>query len=398
MKRIPTLCVFLIFSTSLFGQIKYLKGYFIDDNNTRSECFIKSVDSMNNPNEFDYKMPLEDKSKKGSISTIKEFGIDGVVRYVRATLKIDRSPWKLESLSKDKDPEWSEETLFLKVLIEGKASLYHFKEGSLDRFFYSVDNLPISQLVYKQYQVNQSQTAYNNKFRQQLASDVSISDSKMNQLSSLTYSKNALVKYFEKYNRASGESIFHYGVAKKKNLFHLKLTPGMSASSLVFQNRVSSSTQFDFGTKIFPRLGAEFEFVLPWYMKSWSVVFEPTFQYFSANSSKENSSSNVNYSSVEIPFGLRHYHFLKNDMKLFIDGLFFYNSPILLKSDLFLSNAYLPTYKIQPSLNFAIGAGFQYKRFSLETRYNTNRNIMLNDHGWKTGYTKFEIIFGIAVL
>lgn len=398
MKKILTLLVLLICSTFLFGQIKYLKGYFIDDNNGRTECFIKSVDPMNNPYEFDYKITLDGKSEKGNISGNKEFGIDGVVRYLRVTLKIDRSPWKLESLSKDKDPEWSEETLFLKVLIEGKASLYHFKEGSLDRFFYSVDNLPISQLIYKQYQVNQSQTAYNNKFRQQLASDVIISNAQMNQLASLTYNKNALVKYFENYNKASGQTILQYGSGEKKNLFHLKLTPGVGSSSLIFQNRVSSTTQFDFGTKIFPRIGAEFEFVLPWYMKSWSVVFEPTFQYFSANSSKENSASNINYSSVEVPLGLRHYHFLKNDMKIFVDGFFFYNSPVLLKSDLFLSNAYLPTYKIQPSLNFAFGAGFQYKRFSLETRYNTNKNIMLNDHGWKTGYTKLEVILGIAVL
>lgn len=375
-----------------------MKGYFIDDNNTRIECFIRSIDPMNNPTEFDYRLTENGGSKNGNIKSVQEFGIEDVVKYIRAKVQIDRSPWKLEALSKDKNPVWSDETVFLKVLVEGKASLYHFKEGSLERFFYSVNNLKIAQLIYKEYMINSTQSAFNNKFRQQLASDVRCQKTNMNELEHLYYGEKALVKYFENYNSTTGQTVLKYGENRKKNLFHLKLTPGVSSSTLVFHNRTSSSSKFDFGTKLFPRIGMELEFVLPWYMKSWSVVFEPTFQYFNATSSVENPTSFVQYSSIDIPLGLRHYFFLKNDMKIFMNGFFFYNSPVLLNSKLFLSNAYYPSYRIDPSINFAVGTGIEYKRVSFETRYNANRNIMLNDHGWKTGYTKLEIILGIKVL
>ena len=389
--------VILIYS---YNHSNYCKIYFIDNKNYIIYFDNKSTDPKNNPTEFDYKLTDNSERKIGNIKSIQEFGIEGIVKFIRATVQIDRSPWKLESLSKDKEPVWSEETLFLKVLIEGKASLYHFKEGSLDRFFYSVNNPAIVQLICKEYMISNSQSSFNNKFRQQLASELNYPETNMNELANLNYGKKALIKYFENYNNATGQTALKYGEDGSKDLIHLKLTPGISSTTLIFNNRTSSSpnSKFEFGTKLIPRIGIELEFVIPWHMKTWSVIFEPTFQYFNATSSVENSTSHVEYSSIDIPLGLRHNFSLKKDMKLFIDGFFFYNSPFLFKSTAFLSNSYYLSYKLFPSINMAFGVGIDYKRLSFETRYNTNRNLMLNDHNWKTGYTKLEFVLGIKVL
>ena len=41
--------------------------------------------------------------------------------------------------------------MFLKVLIEGKATLYYYEESNIQKFYYTLDKGNITPLVYKQY-------------------------------------------------------------------------------------------------------------------------------------------------------------------------------------------------------------------------------------------------------
>ena len=146
--------IFCLITIHAFGQIKFEKGYIIDNNNLKVECLIKNSDWKNNPNEFDYKLSETDSPKKGNLTTIKEFSVPGVMKFIRVDTKIDRSPMDESVLSDSINPNWSSERLFLKVLVEGKASLYFYQENLFWRFFYSVDNSPIQQLIFKDYFTN----------------------------------------------------------------------------------------------------------------------------------------------------------------------------------------------------------------------------------------------------
>ena len=75
----------------------------------------------------------------------------------------------------DKNPTFQEEQLFLKVLIEGKASLYEYVEVGLQRYFYTVDSSNIEQLVFKSYKVDRDLVAKNNMYKQQLYNDLKCS-------------------------------------------------------------------------------------------------------------------------------------------------------------------------------------------------------------------------------
>ena len=44
--------IFLLIAKCSFGQIRYENGYYIDNNNRRTECLIKNVDWGNNPKGF----------------------------------------------------------------------------------------------------------------------------------------------------------------------------------------------------------------------------------------------------------------------------------------------------------------------------------------------------------
>jgi len=101
----------LIFANS-FGQITFEKGYFIDNNNNRVECLIKNNDWKEKPKEFEYKLNENADPETGSTNTVKEFGVIGYSKYVKADTKIDLSSMQAANLSKDRNPEWSKEKLF----------------------------------------------------------------------------------------------------------------------------------------------------------------------------------------------------------------------------------------------------------------------------------------------
>ena len=121
MKKQLLLFLITILSINCYSQIKFEKGYFIDNTNQRTNCLIKNIDWENNPTEFEYKLSKESKINKSTINLIQEFGIDNISKYVRSTVNIDRSSERINKLSNNKNPIFKEEQLFLKVLIEGEA-------------------------------------------------------------------------------------------------------------------------------------------------------------------------------------------------------------------------------------------------------------------------------------
>ena len=133
------------------------KGYIIDNSGVKIECLIKNHDWKMNPKMIQYRLSEESPVVSGLIDSIREFQVENYPRYMRATVKIDRSPIEAGSLSKTSAPLWSEETLFLQELVDGKASLWIYTEV-WSWFFYSLDNSLPEQLVYKRYNFETDKT------------------------------------------------------------------------------------------------------------------------------------------------------------------------------------------------------------------------------------------------
>ena len=131
------------------AQVRFEKGYVIDSAGNQLDCLIKNVDWNRNPDKIYYKLTTDSPVLEGDVSTIKEFKVDGYERHVSSAVKIDRSSTVLSSLTVSRHPQWSQEKLFLKVLVEGRAVLYQYFSSNLRRFFYSVNEKPIEQLVSK---------------------------------------------------------------------------------------------------------------------------------------------------------------------------------------------------------------------------------------------------------
>ena len=404
-KKLLTLLT-IILSFNCYSQISYEKGYFIDNNNQKTNCLIKNIDWKNNPTEFKYKLTENSETKKATIKSIKEYGIDNISKYIRSTVNIDKSSEHINDLSNNKNPIFKEEELFLKVLVDGKATLYQYVDNNVNKYFYNKENSKIEQLIFKSYKTTENNIGKNNRFRQQLWIDLKCPNLKKSNIKNVKYQKNDLILFFIAYNKCYNNEFINFEPKQKRKLFNLTIRPRINSSNLTLQNSYSNTRDTDFDNKTGFGFGLEAEFIFPFNKNKWAFAIEPTYQSFkSKKSTNVNSISggilivNVDYRSIEIPLTLRHYFFLNNNSKIFINASFItdFNS----KSTIEFSRndgSHLSSLEVGSKDNRAMGIGYkQNDRYSLEIRYQTNREIIKENSPWTSDYKTLSIIFGYSL-
>jgi len=384
-----------ILTISSYSQIIFEKGYYINNSDQKVDCLIKNIDWKNNPTEFEYKLTLNSDKKKATIKTVKEFGIYNISKYLRNKVKIDRSSKELNKLSDDKNPILKEEELFLKVLIEGKASLYSFEYGNLNRYFYRKDSSKIEQLIFKNYLTPYNKVAKNNRYKQQLWNDLKCSTFTMDKAMNIAYNKDELVSFFVEFNECGSQAFVNFEEKQKMDLFNLNIRPGFNNSSLSIQNNLSNISDTDFDNKLGFRFGIEAEFLMPFNKNKWAILIEPTYQYFKSEQELATQNVKVDYKSIEIPVGIRHYFFLNENSKIFINGslIFDFSSNSVIDFEL------ASDLEISTENNLAFGLGYKHNdRYSLELRYQTSREVLSNNYiSWSSNYDTLSVIFGYSL-
>jgi hypothetical protein len=408
MKKNATL-ILIILALSLKGysQIIFEKGYLINNSNEKIECLIKNNDWKNNPETFEYKLSENSEPVIADVKSAKEFGIYSISKYIRSTVKIDKSKENLDDLSYDKEPTYVEEILFLKVLVEGKSNLYYYVNGNLQRFYYNTDSSAIEPLVYKKYLVSENVVEENNQFKRQLWADLKCPTIGINKVENLHYKKNSILNFFMEYNKCSNSNYTRYDGKVKKDLVNLTLRAHLNNSSAYIRNTVyTRNGTADFGSKSTLGFGIELEYIFPFNKNKWSIFVEPTYQNFKAEIitddfyvATKKLISNMNYSSIEVPLGIRHYLFLNKNSKLFINASYVFDfnlkSSIEIKRD---DNTYYNSLLVNTLNNTSFGIGYKFKdKYSIETRYQTSRTLLSDYLLWDSSYTTASLIFGYSL-
>jgi hypothetical protein len=393
MKRFfTTLLGFLVMMNS-FAQIKFEQAYFIDNNNQRQTGLIKNVDWKNNPSEFEFKASESAQAQTLTINAVKEFGIGELLKYQRVTVKIDRSSDEAKKFSNQRTPEWSEEQVFLKVLLESKASLYYFEDDEVNRYFFKVDESPIEQLVYKKYLIQDSKVMTNNDFRQQLSVKFQCQKIAPARFEVITYARGDLMRLFKDYNTCQGQQIVE-PKSNAKSALKFKVLAGIDYSNLSFTNDVFPQDDTDFGHRLSIRAGIEFEYILPFNNQKWSLLLQPAYHYFSDDGELNGLAVSARYSTIEIPLGLRHYFFInpRNPKKrVFINLLGV--TDVARNTKFRLSRGFTYNYKDSfVPITLALGAGLNIGKLSGELRYTGNRGMM-DLANWGNKYTTVSLLF-----
>lgn len=408
MKKQILFLLITVLSLNCYSQITFENGYYIDNTDQKINCLIKNIDWKNNPTEFEYKLSEGSESKKANLESVKEFGINDVSKYVRSIVNIDRSSEITNYLSNDKDPVFQEEELFLKVLIEGKFTLYEYVDQNLKRYFYNNDNSNIEQLIFKSYKTDNDKIGKNDRFKQQLWINLKCNNFDMSKIEGLDYKKNDLVNIFEEYNECNDQEFVNYTKKTKTDFFNLTLRPRLNSSSLKVQSFDTNSRDVDFDNKFGFGFGVEAEFILPFNKNKWAIAIEPTYQSFNSEKTVNVDNvtggeliANVDYTSIEVPVSLRYYFFLEKNSKVFLNTSYIVD----LKSESSIEytrndGSNIKTLEIYSGANLAFGIGYKHNdKYSLEARYQTNRELLGNyNSNWSAEYsTSLSVIFGYSL-
>lgn len=344
------------------AQIKFENGYVINNAGERTECLIRNMDWANNPSSFDYKIGENTETLAGSLENVAEFGIANESTYRRFKVDIDRSSDLTNRLGTNRNPEFKQETLFLRVLVVGNGTLYQYKEGNLLRFFYSVDESAVKQLVFKVYLLSNEKSARNDAYKQQLWNEMKCEALSQKDAENLEYTQGDLVKYFVKYNTCTGSGEITVTQPQRRDVYHLSVRPGIAYYS-VSTTYVSGGNTLtaDLESKPSFRIGLELECVLSFNRNKWAFVVEPTYLSYSGEKvvsrvvglATFTDTLKVDSKLIEMPVGMRHYFFMKDNSRLFVNaGIIIEGGPAGVRFG-----------------SLAIGAGYNKGRFSGELRY-----------------------------
>ena len=387
---------FLFINISIVAQNNFKKGYIITDENKQIDCFIKDLDWNSNPTEFEYKINKTSEVEIGNLNNVKEFEILNSSKYVRFNGNFDVSSNTLSNLSNERNPIFEQKKLFVRVLVEGKATLYSYKNDNLYRYFYKIDDRKITQLVYKEFLINNTTTGKNNDYKQKVSRDLKCENISKKNILNLEYKESSLTNFFLKYNKCIDPNFENKISEKKKERINFYIKTGITSSKLTAKN--PNSRDFDYGNKIGFTAGLELEYVLPFNNYKWSLLFETTYNNYSSNidvntlGSSNTFNSKANYNSIDLSIGARYYFLLEySKSKLFTNLLLTYAKPT---SGSF-NNLGLGGASFNPSL----GIGYLYdNKYNIELRYRFERGILPQNINYSVRYSGFSLIFAYNFL
>ncbi|MDR6463049.1 outer membrane beta-barrel protein [Chryseobacterium sediminis] len=409
-----TFSVLLSFCIALIcAQIKFEKGYIINSNNVKKEVLIKNQGWANNPNSFIYKADEKSEESTGTFSTVKEFGIYNDVKYVAYSGDIDYSSDNTGDLSSNKEPEFKKTSVFLKEIVTGNKKLYSYQGQNVIRYFYSDSdsNFSIQPLIYKKYFFNGNnlQVATNEEYIDQLKTIFSDDNTAQTIAPKTKYTSNDLKKIFSTYNsKISGTTNEETPSETKRNSkFNLAVRPGLNFYSPLEITKTFSNDGAPSKTGF--RIGVETEIVLPFNKNKWSVVIEPTFSLYNNKTAVRTTNGNLyninvdNYSFISIPLSVRHYMFINDKSKIFINaGINVLTLKTSSAKDFSLDyDGYVfDRFKLSSSQAFksaVFGIGYNYNnKYIIEARYNTGMNL-LEEKGPEANLKYVSLILGYNI-
>lgn len=388
----------LLFSLALVGfnsytQTSFEKGYFINNSDIKVDCLIRNKESLDGTDNLEYKLSVDGNIQKVKLSDIKRIELYNLWKYEWKRVNVDISDNYLSKISSNRNPTFKEQKLFLKILVEGDANLYEYLNGSSKRFFYGLGlSVPV-QLIYKNYISSNNKIGENKMYLQQLNNNLLCDNLDIGSLKDLDYKRSTLTSFFIMYNKCVNSDYTSFYRREKKGELNVSIRPGLNSSSLLLDHKPSSTLDAKFNNRLAFRLGVEFEFILPLNDNKWGVILEPNFQGYNSESELAIQNVRVDYNSIELSLGIRRYFLLHKDSKIFMNGSLVIDFPT--KSIIEFDNGL--NYDINSVPNFAIGLGYTFnKRFALELRYYTSRDVVNESGSWFSDYNTVSIIFGYS--
>ncbi|NMH24787.1 hypothetical protein [Flavobacterium solisilvae] len=400
-----------LFTINLFAQVKFEKGYFIDNQNQKVECLIKNKDWIGTPTEIEYKLSDTSQSNTILLENINEFRIDETNHYYR------RYKVLIDKNTDVPTDHFVEGAYFLRIILEGKVSLLEYPQDGL--LFYEIEKGKAKQLKYKKYVDTDAKVREDNSFRKELFENLKCDNITFEKALNLKYEKRELIKFFETYNKCQNADYENLNKHKTTGKFNLKALAGIN-----FNKNIVPNVNFVIGggtdeKKFNPEssaqssiaLGLELEVLLPFNKNKWAIILSPTFSTYKSSSSKTyynamgayytitspssggtpvtvystydfRLDTEYSYSYIELPIGIRRYFYLNENSKWFVDGsygMIFHAKKPVEKIDfekIRTSNIEPDDIEIKTSSAVKLGLGYTFKdKYSVALNYYVSKTL-----------------------
>lgn len=383
MKTVPAFLLVFIFYSMGHTQALFEQGYLVNLSGDSIPCLIKNQDLKKNPQRFEYKLTGESPVQTGDPHNTRAFGIGREVKFIMQEVDVDASSDEIEDLDLERAPRFSREKVFLRVLLEGKGSLYELDRRHNVRYYIMNGQGLIEPLVYKAFQVPGKGVAYNFTYRSQLNREMACGSSAKS-IQDLKYERTSLVKYVKDYNVCAGGGFVEYEKQARPLKFSARVFTGINFYSALINHRKDPKTGLN--------VGAELEAILPVNKSKLSVFIAPAYQSFRSDPVEFSLvTAHLELSGLEVPLGFRYYSYLSPKNSLFLEGMFVY--------DLSFTNAIkfkeITVNENQDAFVYAFGAGFRSSRFTVQGRwYQTRKFTSVQLIPGQLGFEKISVFLG----
>lgn len=399
MKKTILILVFGLISITIYSQGKFRKGYIIRDNGLKEDCFLKNPGAENKGEDYIFKIKEKGEIEKVSVEDIKEFGIEGELRFIRELIKIDISGDRVIDKSQiGENVRIEEGHAFVKEWINSpKASLYSFNFDGSQFFFYRKENSPLGYLVYKKYEVKAEgiiTTEYltDLRYRNQLKADLPCSADP----EKTEYNLGSLMDYFIIYINETGGD-YHLNKMPARAKFGIKPAIGLTHSSYFLGDKSMQLDYVDFGPQNSYSYGIGLEYLIKGNRNKLGLFAEANYNSYSSKVEIPTPPevSEVNYSYIDFPIGLIYRMYLGDRLTLFVKGG---GVPNIVLKDTYMTIHNPDNFiELRDAINAMIGFGAEYGIFSLEARYYTNRDLAINVFNHDSKYEQYTLRLALRI-
>lgn len=374
------LYLFILAGLSSNAQTNYKPGYFINREGKRMNCFIRTDDLNRTPTSFFYKASQTSPVKMVKAAQVKRVEVTDGVAYEWQKIFTMPSDYRTEL----------DDSLFLKLIVKGDAELYAFEGFEKTIFFFS-KGTETSRLL-----PPPDSGSDEKRFVQILKDSLNCDNLIESDFTTLEYTSKKLMTLFIRYNVCKKTSYFKIETKKERDYFNVYLKPGISLRSLniaYINNNNPYSTQY--GVRPSFTFGLEGELMINHIKNQLSFLAGAEFISYSASENEGSVASKVDFSSVEIPIGLRQYLQLSPTSKVYLNVFYLVNLSFNSEVNFNSSEQQIHFDLNQYLFSYTAGLGYSYNnRWNAELRYYFPLEFFPREIYWQSNLSGVTLTIG----
>ncbi|MDO6391241.1 hypothetical protein Q4E40_13965 [Pontibacter sp. BT731] len=265
-----TFTLILLLSCSLvFGQKKFMPGRYVTHQGDTVQVLINDQNWKRSPTYIEVKQDLSSTStQRLGVADIKGFSLTFGDRYEVHAVDKEKSVTKIGSTYiYDSQSSMVRDTVFLRVLVKGRVSLYTLNEpDAQERIYMQKDGEPPVELVYRSIMKRSAGKSGLVKlpvYRGMLTAKMTDCQDLANKISKVAFKPSALKRLVQDYNMCASGTEGDYVAAEEKVNFSVYALGGVSYTSLNINGHPSRALNEPEFTGMGYTLGTSFIATLP---------------------------------------------------------------------------------------------------------------------------------------